>query len=215
MRRKSHVRSEPDQISPGQRRALHTIRTFLARKQFPPTLQELAELLDVSAATVHQHVTALVRKGYLAREPRKARGLKVLREANRSVDRLVGIPILGTVTAGLPMLAEENVVGEVLVDESIASRGRCFGLRIQGTSMKNADIHDGDVVVVRQQQVAESGDIVVALLNDEATVKRLHISGDHIELRPENRLFKPIVVGSDAELHILGKVIAIRGNVKK
>ena len=112
------------------------------------------------------------------------------------------------------MLAEENSLGEVLVEESVARRGPCFALRIQGDSMKDAQIRDGDIVIVRRQCLAENGDIVVALIDNEATVKRLHIHGDHIELRPANRRYSPILVDSDSEMQILGKVIAIRGNVR-
>lgn len=210
---KSHV--HVPELTPAQKRTLKAIGTYLARESFPPTMEELGEILDLRPATVHQHVTALVRKGYLRREPRKARGLVVLRHAKTKVERLVSIPLLGDVKAGPPMLAEENVLGEILVDAHIASRGRCFALRTKGDSMKNAGMHDGDVVIVRQQPVAENGDIVVASLDGEATLKRLYIRGDEIELRPENQRFKPIVVSPETELQILGKVLAVRGNADK
>jgi repressor LexA len=116
----------------------------------------------------------------------------------------------GQVEAGPAMLAEENRLGELLVDQTIASRGRCFALRVSGDSMVGAGMNDGDVVICRQQPVAESGEIVVALLGEEATVKRLYIHGDRIELRPENKRYKPIVIGPDDNLSILGKVVAAR-----
>jgi repressor LexA len=121
---------------------------------------------------------------------------------------LVAVPILGQVPAGTPLLAAENVVGELLVDARTA-RGRCFALEVQGDSMIDADIQDGDYVIVRQQQLAESGEIVVAMLKDEATVKRLRLTAEAIELRPENRRFSPIPIGPDDDLRILGKVVAI------
>lgn len=197
-------------ITAAQRRTLKEICDFITRRQFPPTMQELAELLGVRPATVHEHVTELVRKGYVKREPRKARGLAVVREPESEVEELVPILLRGMVTAGQPIFAEENILGEVLVESKLARRGGCFALRVSGDSMVNAGIRDGDVVIVRQQPVAESGDVVVALLQDEATVKRLHIRGDRIELRPENRRYRPITVGPETELQILGKVLAVR-----
>jgi len=159
----------------------------------------------------------------LRREPRKARGLAVVREppacrvaALRGAGRedeitdLVPVPILGRVAAGQPLFAEENVIGEVLVEGRVASRGRCFALEVDGNSMVGAGIHEGDIVIVRQQPVAESGDIVVALLGDEATVKRLYIREERIELRPENPKYRPIPIGSGDDLRILGKVVATR-----
>ena len=163
-----------------------------------------------SAASAHEQVNQLVRKGYLRRERRKARGLVVVREPEEEISRLAAIPLVGQVKAGLPVLAEENRTGEVLVEGSIAKRGRCFALNVSGDSMKDAAICPGDVVIVRQQPVAETGDVVVALVDGEATLKRLFIQGDRIELRPENKEYRPIVVGSDTELQILGKVVAIR-----
>ncbi len=118
------------------------------------------------------------------------------------------VPIVGRVAAGPPILADENIIGEVLVDSRVARHGRCFALEVQGDSMIDADIDDGDLVVVRQQPLAESGDIVVALLGEEATVKRLYIRDETIELRPENTSHRPITVGPEDELRILGKVVA-------
>ena len=119
------------------------------------------------------------------------------------------VPIVGRVAAGQPILAEENIIGEVLVDSRAARHGRCFALEVQGDSMIDASIDDGDLVVVRQQPLAESGDIVVALLDQEATVKRLFVRDERIELRPENPKLRPMPIGPDDGLRILGKVIAV------
>jgi repressor LexA len=155
-------------------------------------------------------VNQLVRKGYLKREPRKARGIAIIREPEDDVPDLVAVPIVGRVAAGQPILAEENIVGEVLVEGGIARSGRCFALEVTGDSMVDAGIRERDLVVVREQAVAENGDIVVALLEDEATVKRLFIRDERIELRPENPKYRPIPVGPDDGLRILGKVVAVR-----
>jgi repressor LexA len=131
-------------------------------------------------------------------------------EPEDDIPDLVAVPIVGRVAAGQPILAEENIVGEVLVEGGIARAGRCFALEVTGDSMVDAGIRERDLVVVRQQPVAENGDIVVALLEDEATVKRLFIRDERIELRPENPNHRPIPVGPDDGLRILGKVVAVR-----
>lgn len=197
-------------ITEPQRRTLAAIRAFAAKRGYPPTIDELGEILGIAGASAHQQVTQLIRKGYLRREPRKARSLEILKEPEHEVSSLVGVPIVGRVPAGRPLLAAENVVGELLVEGHLVRSGRCFALQVHGDSMVRADIRSGDYVVVRQQQVAENGDIVVALLGDEATVKRLRIADDRIELRPENPRHRPIVVGPDDDLRIQGKVIAVR-----
>ena len=128
---------------------------------------------------------------------------------NRRTKYSVCWPSLSSAAAGQPILAEENIIGEVLVDSRAARHGRCFALEVQGDSMIDAGIDDGDLVVVRQQPLAESGDIVVALLDQEATVKRLFIRDERIELRPENPQHRPMPIGPDDGLRILGKVVAI------
>jgi repressor LexA len=114
------------------------------------------------------------------------------------------------VVAGVPVFAPENICGEVLVEESVAGTGTHFAVKASGKSMIDAGIEPGDILIVRQQQLAENRDIVVALLNDETTVKRLHYQAGEIELRPENVRFKPIPIRPEDDLRILGKVVAIR-----
>lgn len=203
-------RPQEVEITDAQRRTLSEVRAFIIKRGFPPTMNELGELLEVTSASAHQLVVQLERKGYLKREPRKARNLSVVREAHSSLGTLVPVPLVGLVKAGPAMLAEENCLGEVLVDAAVALRGPCFALTISGDSMIDAGIRDEDVVIVRRQPVAESGEIVVALLGDEATVKRLLIQGDRIELRAENKRYKPIPVSGETDFRILGKVIAVR-----
>jgi repressor LexA len=199
-----------DEITDAQRRTLAAIRSFLSRRGFPPSIHELGELLGVAPASAHEQVSQLVRKGYLRRDARKARSIEVLKEPEAAVAELLPVPIVGTVAAGRPILAVENIVGELLVEQHIVGRGPCFALKVEGDSMIGAGIHDGDHVVVRQQPIAEHGDIVVALLGDEATVKRLHIAGERIELRPENSRLRPITIGPEDDLRIAGKVMAVR-----
>lgn len=195
-----------------QRRAFRAVSAFLARHGFPPTAQELADALGVSGPSAHALVSQLVRKDYLKRESRKARGLSIVRDIDDAPNKvvLVSVPIIGRVAAGQPILADENIIGEVLVENAVVSGAPCFALRVAGQSMVNAGIADKDLVIVRRQPIAENGDIVVALIGVEATVKRLSIRGARVELCPENPKFKPIVVGTDDDLRVLGKVVAVR-----
>ena len=209
MSSQSRGRPRVEEITGPQRRTLGELRRFTRRQGFPPTIQELADILEISTPSVRDQVSQLVRKGYVKREARKARGLTILREPTEEVLKLRTVPIVGRVAAGQPILADENIIGEVLVDSRVARHGRCFALEVQGDSMIDAGIDDGDLVVVRQQPLAESGDIVVALLDQEATVKRLFVRDERIELRPENPKLRPMPIGPDDGLRILGKVIAV------
>jgi len=200
-------------ITVPQRRTLLEIDGYIRRHQFAPTMQELADLLGISVTSAHEQVSQLVRKGYLKRALGKTRGLAVMRRPQDTPARLVPIPLVGAVAAGSPILAEENVIGEVLVEQDLGQGDRCFALRVQGESMRAAGIGDGDVVIVRKQPLAESGDIVVALVDGEATVKRLYLRENVIELQPENPLkkYRPILIGQETDLRIVGKVVAVRG----
>jgi len=195
-----------------QQRVLREIRDFILQRGYPPTSKELGEILGIASATAHEQIGHLVRKGVLHRQPRKARGLTILRDPDEEPADLVSIPLLGRIAAGTPLLAEENVLGQLKVDQKVASTGRCFALRVNGDSMQNAAIRDQDTVIVRQQPVAENGDIVVAMRNGEATVKRLSICGHEIELRPENPDYEPIPINPDDDFRILGKVVGVQRN---
>ncbi|MDB5388706.1 MAG: lexA [Planctomycetaceae bacterium] len=210
MPKKRPGRPMVEELTGSQQRTLEEIQRIIARDQRPPTMQELATVMGVTAASIHEQVGQLVRKGYLKREPRQARNLTVLQGPPEAVAELIEIPIVGTVAAGLPVLAEENIVGHVIIEGSLARRGRCFALQVVGDSMILAGIKAKDLVIVRQQAVAENGDIVVAMLEGEATVKRLSICEEVVQLCPENPKFQPIVVDPDQEFRILGKVVGVR-----
>ncbi|MBI4511497.1 MAG: transcriptional repressor LexA [Deltaproteobacteria bacterium] len=198
------------EVTAPQRKAFAAIRNHLAHRGFPPTVQELGELMGLGTSSAHELVSQLVRKGYLRREAGKARSLEVVRHIEPEVADLVPVPIVGVIAGGRPILAVENIVGEMLIDARLVRGTRCFALEVAGDSMARAGIDDGDYVIVRQQQVAENGDIVVALVGEGATVKRLCIADERIELRPENPRHRPIVVGPDDDLRIQGKVIGVR-----
>jgi DNA-binding transcriptional MocR family regulator len=129
-----------EELTGPQQRTLEELRRIIAREKLPPTMQELAVALGVTAASVHEQVSQLVRKGFIKREPRKARNLTIVDGPVEEVAELVEIPIVGTVAAGLPVLAEENIVGQVIIEGSLARRGRCFALQVVGDSMIRAGI---------------------------------------------------------------------------
>ena len=203
-------------LTASQERLLNAIEAYIARHGMSPTLREMADELRQGVASVFKLVQRLERNGYISRSPGKSRSLNVLRSAGDTpVVGLVSIPLVGMVAAGHPLLAQENVLGELLVDAATVRTGRHFALKVTGQSMVDAGIGSGDVVIVRQQPLAEHRDIVVALLNDEATVKRLHHRNGEISLLPENARFKPIPVSPDDDLRIVGKVVAVRQAAEK
>jgi repressor LexA len=207
-------RPRSEGITKRQQQTLQVIEDFISQWEQSPTMQELAQELGIKPASVHDQIVQLIEKGYLQRSPGKTRGLSVLRRADEPLGGLVSVPILGDVIAGYPALAEENLAGEVLVDERTVGKGPCFALNVRGNSMKRAGICDGDMVIARQQPIAEKNDIVVALVDGDSTIKRLYIEGDTIELRPDNPRFRPIPISPDTDLRILGKVVAVKRPAK-
>jgi repressor LexA len=218
---------DENRLTPRQREILDWVKEFIQEHGMPPTVREIGRAFGIKSSSVFDLLKALERKGFLRRGNLGARSLILEENASCGYQSdplqeraepkkksgrttLVPIPVVGTVAAGQPIFAEENIIGEVLIDERTARRGRCFGLEVKGDSMVNAGIRDEDMVIVRQQPVAESGDIVVALLGDEATVKRLYIRDERIELRPENPKHWPMVIGPGDEMIIQGKVVGIK-----
>ncbi|HVN70277.1 MAG TPA: transcriptional repressor LexA [Candidatus Binatia bacterium] len=189
-----------------QRRILDVIRNFTAEHGYPPSVREIGERVGLSSSsTIHAHLKALERRGMISRDPTKPRALR-----SGSIppvpDALV-LPILGKVAAGVPITAQEDVEGEFLLGAGFVSRGSdAFMLRVQGDSMVDAAILDGDLILVRQQRSAENGEIVVAMLEGEATVKRFYREPGRVRLQPENQAMAPIYA-SDVE--IVGRVEAV------
>ena len=207
-----------DSITPAQERVLKAIETHIAREGMSPTIREIADRLELGVASVFKLVERLERNGYVGRSSGKSRSLTVLRSAkDKTKDPvgLVSIPLLGTVAAGAPIFAPENQMGELLVESSSLESGRHFALRVSGESMRDAGMDSGDILIVRQQPLADHREIVVALLNQEATVKRLHHRDGEIRLIPENPDFKPIPVEPEDDFRIVGKVVAVRRMARK
>ena len=192
------------------------IGRYAEKMGYPPTVREIGKAVGLhSSSTVHVHLANLEKAGFLRRDPSKPRALEILvgtaRSARDAVEAALpgqggGLPLLGRVSAGPGMLAEENVEDYVEVPAMIGGREGDFVLEVRGESMKDAGIVDGDWVVVRPQPVADDGEIVVALLGEDATVKRLFREEDHIRLQPENEEMEPIRT-TDAEL--VGRVIGV------
>ncbi len=177
-----------------QQEILTFVHRFTDAHGYPPSVREIGQALGLtSSSTVHSHLAALEKKGYLRREPSKPRALEILRDEHEVPTRkVVSLPVIGQVAAGQPILAQQNVEEYFPFPADLVKSAECFILHVRGESMIDAGIFDGDLLVVRRQHTAKSGDIVVARLEDEATVKRFYREGDRIRLQPENRTMEPI-----------------------
>ncbi|MGA8474092.1 MAG: transcriptional repressor LexA [Candidatus Cybelea sp.] len=189
-----------------QRRILEIIREFTAEHGYPPSVREIGELVGLSSSsTIHAHLKALERRGLISRDPTKPRALRT-GTLPASRDALV-VPILGRVAAGVPITAQEDVEGEFLFPSGYVPRASdAFMLRVQGDSMVDAAILNGDLILVRPQRTADNGEIVVAMVDGEATVKRFYREAGRVRLQPENQAMAPIYA-SDVE--IVGRVEAV------
>ena len=195
-----------NELTERQKKVLAFIEKHQSHHGYPPTMREIADHLGTKwSHGVERHLQALEKKGFIKREALKSRGIQL-----NHVDRGVTVPVLGRITAGKPILAVENLGESLVVDPSFVRGGEInFLLMIEGLSMKDAGILDGDLVLVRQQPSAKSGDIVAALIDEEsATVKRFRQDGDTIILEPENPDFEPIISDSSS-VRIIGKVMAV------
>ncbi len=194
------------------------IRKYSAKYGYPPTVRDIGKAVGLaSSSTVHAHLANLEKIGLLRRDPSKPRAIELLdravgnaMESVRAAVRGEGLPLLGAVAAGQPVLADENVEDYVSVPDVAGGSDGQYLLRIKGDSMKDAGILEDDYVVVHQQDTANDGDIVVALLGEEATVKRFFRESDHIRLQPENESMEPI---RSKEVKVLGRVVGLLRSV--
>jgi repressor LexA len=194
-------------LSKRQREIFDFIGRYLKQHGYPPTVREIGKAVGLhSSSTVHAHLAKLESRGLLKRDPTKPRAIELLVERAKRAVRPAGMPLVGTVAAGAPVLAEENIEDYLQVPAVIGGETGDFVLRIKGDSMVDAGILEGDYVVVRPAETAEDGEIVVALLGEEATVKRFYRERDHVRLQPENVAMEPI--RSD-EVSIVGKVVGV------
>ena len=191
-----------------QREILNYVLNNMQQRGYPPSVREIGAALGLtSSSTVHSHLTALEKKGFIHRDPSKPRAIEILKDgASQPPKRVVNVPVLGRIAAGHPLLAEENIEDVFPLPRDLVREDASFILRVRGESMIDAGILDGDFIVVRQQSTANNGEIVAALLGDEATVKRFYRERDHIRLQPENRTMTPILT---RDATVLGKVVAL------
>lgn len=190
-----------------QKEIYEYIKSQIHLKGYPPSVREICSAVGLSStSTVHGHLARLEKKGLIRRDPTKPRAIEVLEETSIRKE-LVDIPIVGTVTAGKPILAIENIEDSFPIPINyIKSNNQLFMLKVKGESMIDAGIYNGDLAIIEQMNTAENGEIVVALIENEATIKRFYKEEDHIRLQPENKTMSPIIVD---DCQILGKLIGL------
>jgi repressor LexA len=189
------------------------IKRYSAKYGYPPTVRDIGKAVGLaSSSTVHAHLANLERIGLLRRDPSKPRAIELLDRADAALRSFVkpGLPLVGHVAAGQPVLAEENIEDYVQTPAFAGGDQGEYLLRVRGESMKNVGIMDGDLVVVRPQEVAAEGEIVVALVGEDATVKRFYQEDDHVRLQPENETMEPI---RSREVRVLGKVVGLMRSI--
>jgi len=195
-------------ISDKQKEILEYIKKCIINHGYPPAVRDICTAVNLkSTSSVHSHLETLEKNGYIRRDPTKPRAIEIIDdEFNLTRRDMVNVPIIGTITAGEPILAAENIEGYFPVLADNLPKGDVFMLHVKGESMINAGIFDGDCVIIKQQQTAHNGEIVAALIDDSATIKTFYKEKDHIRLQPENDSLDPIIVD---DCQILGRVVAL------
>ena len=195
-------------ITKKQEEILNYIKDEILERGFPPAVREICQAVGLkSTSSVHSHLESLEKNGYIRRDPTKPRAIEILDESFNMLRReMVNVPVVGTVAAGQPILAEQNIDSYVPIPSEYMPNEQSFILKVKGESMVNAGILDGDSVLVMQQTTARNGDIVVALIEDSATVKTYYKENGHYRLQPENDTMDPIIVD---DCKILGKVFGV------
>ena len=195
-------------ITDKQREILEYIKEMILKKGYPPAVREICEAVHLkSTSSVHSHLESLEKNGYIRRDPTKPRTIEILDDDFALTRReLVNVPVIGTVAAGVPILAEQNIEDYLPITAEILPNKEVFMLKVKGNSMIEAGIYNGDKVIVAKQPNAENGDKVVALVDDSATVKTFYKENGHFRLQPENSSMDPIILD---QVEILGKVIGL------
>ena len=195
-------------ITDKQREILEYIKEMILKKGYPPAVREICEAVHLkSTSSVHSHLESLEKNGYIRRDPTKPRTIEILDDDFALTRReLVNVPVIGTVAAGTPILAEQNIEDYLPIPAEILPNKEVFMLKVKGNSMIEAGIYNGDKVIVAKQPNAENGDKVVALVDDSATVKTFYKENGHFRLQPENSSMDPIILD---QVEILGKVIGL------
>ena len=202
-----------DKITAKQEEILEYIKETILKKGYPPAVREICEAVHLkSTSSVHSHLSTLEEKGFIRRDPTKPRTIEILDDTfNFNRREMTNVPVVGAVAAGQPLLAEQNIEDYFPIPVELLPNADTFMLRVKGDSMINAGILDGDQIIVEQTPSAHNGDIVVALLEDSATVKRFYREDGHYRLQPENDYMDPIIVD---HVDIQGKVIGLFRRMK-
>ena len=190
-----------------QREVYDFICQAISGNGYPPTVREIGENFSISVKGAYDHLKAIERKGFIKCSSSKSRAIEVMKQMDSfqmNEHDMMRVPLLGQTQAGMPILAEQNTEEEYYLPKSLLGDTELFALRVKGDSMKNAGIHNGDLALIRMQNYAENGEIVVALLDNEATIKRFYRDATVIRLEPENDAYKPIICSS---VEILGRVV--------
>lgn len=206
------ARELPKKPSKRQREVLEFIRDFTRRNRVPPSIREIGAALKITSSTVFQHLRYLERKGYLRNADRSSRSFELAKPVDDKCSDCIEVPVAGRIAAGRPLLAVEEVTEHIPVARVPVENGEMFAVAVQGDSMIERGIMDGDYAIVRKQNTAEEGDIVVALIEDEATLKIFHREGRRIRLDAANRKMKPIYV-EKGEFRIQGKVVGLQRKI--
>lgn len=195
-------------ISKKQEEILEYIKAQILERGFPPAVREICEAVDLkSTSSVHSHLETLEKNGYIRRDSTKPRAIEILDDTfNLTRREVTNVPLLGNVAAGEPILAQEHIQNYFPIPMEMLPNKQTFLLRVKGESMVNAGIFDGDLVLVQEEHTADNGDMVVALIDDGATVKTFYKENGYVRLQPENDFMDPIIV---TEVSILGKVIGV------
>lgn len=195
-------------ISTKQKEILEYVKSKIINKGYPPSVREICEAVKLkSTSSVHSHLETLEKNGYIRRDPSKPRAIEIIDdEFNLTRRELVNVPIIGTITAGQPILAVENVDSYFPIPSEFMPNSETFMLRVKGESMINAGIFDQDKILIQKQSHAKNGDYIVALIDDEVTVKTFYKENGYIRLQPENDSMEPIIV---PDIQILGIVIGL------
>jgi repressor LexA len=195
-------------LTPRQQETLDWVKDFIREQGMPPTVREIGAAFDIKSSTVFEFLKTLERKGYLRRGDLGARSL-IVEGMERSGSGVVEVPVVGSIAAGRPIEAIEDDRGSIAVSRDLLSGREAYALKVEGESMVEAGILDGDYVVVRRQETADDGDIVVALIGEEVTLKRVYRDNDGVRLEPANREIAPITIRS-GNFRIQGKVVAVQ-----
>ena len=195
-------------ITKKQTEILEYIKSQILNKGYPPSVRDICTAVNLkSTSSVHAHLETLEKNGYIRRDPTKPRAIEIIDDNfNLTRREVVNVPLIGQVAAGQPLLAVENITSYFPIPAEFIPKEEVFMLNVKGESMVNAGIYDGDQIIVKQQSTASNEEIVVALVDDSATVKRFYKENGHIRLQPENDFMEPIIVDS---CEIIGKVIGL------